>query len=143
MTFRCAHTQFANAINDPQSGYIGTGNVVSNTQHSTFVRAFSETDSNGWSFPAGRLRDHDLSLFAGIIPHGVASRVKAITTCKSVILYRFRHHAGRRVTEHGWLITTTDHVELARFVTGPTWKSEDVMRAVAKALTVRDTSLAA
>lgn len=143
MTFQCAHTGFAAAINDPNSGYLGTGNVVSNTQHSTFVRAYNDTSRNGWEVPEGRLRDFDLSLFAGIIPSPVAAKVRALTTCKPVILYRFRHHAGRRVTEHGWLITTTDHVELARFVTGPTHKSADVLRAVATYLTQPDTAQAA
>ena len=143
MTFQCAHRSFTAAIEDVTHGYLGRGNVISNTQHSTFVRAATETGCNGYFFEPGRLRDFDLSLFDRLLPNDVCAYARAITTSKSIILYRFFHWKGQERTEHGWLITDTGHRELRRFVTGPTWKSRDVMRAVAESITVQDQLIAA
>lgn len=44
-----------------QTNYIGTGNVIANTQFSTFVRPFTETKCNGYDFQEGHLQNYDLN----------------------------------------------------------------------------------
>jgi len=127
MTFVCAHSGFMNAVNDPEYGFIGTGNVMSNTQSSTFVRSYDTIECNGFTFEPGRLQKYDMAFFNGAIPRQVAAVVRAETQQKDVILYRFFHYRARTRVEHGWVVTSTDHQLIRSFFTGPTWKSMDVI----------------
>ena len=131
MTFRCAHRGFTKAVNDPEWGFIGTGNVSSNTQNSTFVRSFDTTECNGFTFKPDKLRTFDLGHFRTGIPSQVKRCVLRETTTSDVILYRFFHYRGRFCVEHGWVITRTDHRLIRSFVTGPTHKSHDVIAKAA------------
>jgi len=120
MTFHCAHAGFTAAINDPEWGYLGRGNVMSNTQSSTFVRAATETFCNGFYSEPGRLRDFDLAFFGEGIPAEVATYVRAKSQTDELIVYRFYHYRRRTRIEHGWLVTSRDHKFLQSFITGPT-----------------------
>ena len=57
MTFACAHGAFTEAVNHPDHGLIARGNVMSNTQASTYVRRFDAIECNGHVFEPGRLRE--------------------------------------------------------------------------------------
>ena len=134
MTFLCTHRGFATAVNDPDHGYLGRGNVMSNTQSSTFVRPVTETHCNGFEFKPGDLRNYDLAFFNGAMPSPVARDVRARSETTGLIVYRFFHWHRRRRIEHGWLVTTRDHRLLSRFVTGPTAKSADVVARASDAI---------
>lgn len=127
MTFHCAHRGFTAAINDPDWGYLGRGNVMSNTQSSTYVRPATETVCNGRVCAPGQLRNFDLAFFNGAMPPDVARDIRAHSETAGLIVYRFFHYRGRLRVEHGWLITTRDHKFLRSFVTGPTWRSADAV----------------
>lgn len=135
MSFTCASKGFTAAARHPEFGYLGRGNVISNVQRSTFIRARTETTCNGYIFAPGRLRDYDLSVFGSDLPKQVRSRALALTETRPAILYWFFHWQGRVRVAHGWLLTDTDYLELWRCVTGATWKSGDVLAAAARDIT--------
>jgi len=135
MTFHCAHKGFTDAVNDPNWGYIGAGNVMSNTQSSTYVRSFDEVGCNGFNFEPGKLRNFDLAHFSAGIPSHVKRFVLGETDTSDVILYRFFNYRGRFRVEHGWVVTKTDHSLIRSFITGPTWKSADVIANAVLAIT--------
>lgn len=135
MSFTCTSKGFTAAARHPEFGYLGRGNVISNVQRSTYIRARSATRCNGYTFEPGRLRDHDLSFFGSHMPPRVRSRILALSEHRDLIAYWFFHWQGRVRVEHGWLLTDTDHLELWRWVTGATWKSSDVLEAVARDIT--------
>lgn len=135
MSFTCASKGFTAAARHPEFGYLGRGNVISNVQRSTYIRARSETRCNGYTFAPGRLRDHDLAFFGFHMPTCVRSHIVALTETRDLVAYWFFHWQGRARVEHGWLVTDTAHHELWRLVTGATWKSGDVLEAVARDIT--------
>lgn len=135
MTFQCAHHGFMRAVNHPDRGYLGPGNVMSNTQSSTFVRSHDTTSCNGFEFEPGRLRRFDLGFFNGAMPRHVERYVSEQTQTRDVIVYRFFHYHRQRRCEHGWVVTTNDHALLRSFVTGPTYKSGDVIAQVLSRIT--------
>lgn len=132
MTFQSGHRAFDAAVNHPDHGYIGRGNVSTPTQHSSFIRALCRTDCDGSTFTPGQLRDADLRKFKAQIPYPVRKVVLRETLTRDVILYRFFHRRGRARIDHGWIVTTTDHAEIFRSVTGPTFKSRRVIEAAAQ-----------
>lgn len=129
MDFQCAHKGFSDGANHPTSGYIGRGNVFSDVQTSTYVRAFNQTDCNGMTFPIGQLRNFDLATFRDKIPRDVKNAIYAATTDHDVIVYQFFHFRERRRVEHGWLVTDRENTLIYEAVTGPTWRSHDVIHA--------------
>jgi len=119
-----------------QTNLIDTGNVYSNTQTSSYVRPYSETECNGFTRPPGHLRDFDLKGFDHM-PHRVKCYILSVTQDRPVIVYKFFHHTNRGRITHGWVITTTapEYRKLMSFVTGPTWKSESVIAEAIKYIT--------
>lgn len=59
MKFATGHKDFDRAANSG-GGLILTGNVISNSMYGFHVRAFNETECNGFTFPVGRLQQFDL-----------------------------------------------------------------------------------
>ena len=135
MTFHCAHRGFMNAVNDPDWGYLGPGIVMSNTQSSYFVRSYNTTSCNGFEFGPGRLRRHDLGFFNRAMPRQVERCVTRQTETRDVIVYRFFHYRGRLRCEHGWVVTARDDSLIRFFVTGPTYKSADVIARIIPEIT--------
>lgn len=135
MTFQCAHTGFARAVTHPVHDNIGRGNVMSNTQSSTYVRSYDQTHCNGFDFEPGRLREFDLGFFGRDVPSSVLTMARSLTKTADVIVYRFFHWQRRVRITHGWLITNRDHETLWRLVTGPTWKSAAALDAAEAVIT--------
>lgn len=109
-----------------------TGNVISDTQLSLFVRARNETACNGFTFPVGHLMETDLKSFTGPGSE-VAKRFirNVIDDDTRVILYKIRHWSpGQGEVVHGWVVTDTDYRFIRRFDCGPTRKSRQVLDAV-------------
>lgn len=95
---------------DRQTNCISTGNVVSNTQFSSFVRPFGETECNGTHFHPGELLDFDMKPFKTYrIPHEVARILYDKGRDRSMILYLFRTFEGTDPVPFLWVITTKDH----------------------------------
>jgi len=120
MLFESGHKTF-----DRQVDCISTGNVIGHVQLSFHIRAYTETECNGFTRPPGHLRAFDLKTWN--LPIRVRDRVLKETEDKSVWLYEFRHWTGNRKIVHGYVITSYDHRLLAKFLTGPTYKSVSVI----------------
>ena len=114
---------------DRQTNVIMTGNVIANTQHSGFIRAWQQTEVNGLTRDPGHLQNWNLGGFQNIPAH-VKKYIREQAHARSVILYRFFYHNGRRAITHGWVVTTDNHTLLRSFITGPTDKSRYVIQEV-------------
>ena len=115
--------------------YVGTGNVVSDVQTSSFIRARTEVECNGFPFPEGELRQSDLRVFKYDhgLPLDIERAVLEATENEQAILYRFQHHAGGQRVVHGYVLTRDGsqcHELLWSRTTGPTQKSYHVMQAM-------------
>lgn len=132
---RTGHRSF-----DAKIDYVGTGNVISNVQHSAFIRAASNTWCNGFSWSPGVLRDADLKSFRQL-PHHIRRRILEATQDEQAILYMFRHRqvdrqADREVV-HGYVLTRDQegqYERLGHWVTGPTAKSHDIIETMMQAV---------
>ena len=120
------------ALFDKNCDYIGVGNVISNAQNSSYIRAYYNTTCNGHFFRPGELQDADLlpfNLSTPPPPRHVIRAVKELALDRSVILYRFRSWTSPRqaATYHGYVVTDERHRLLRYFVTGPTSRSRRVI----------------
>lgn len=88
-----------------EKDYNGTGNVVSYTQLSGFVRPFNATECNGFAFPAGHLRDSDMGRYKFYdVPYAVKEILKNnpdTTYC----LYVIRDSHRGSMHQHGVVLT--------------------------------------
>ena len=91
-----------------ERGYVGQGNVISDTQFSSYVRAHDETACNGFTFAPGHLRAYDVKGFAHY-PHAV--QLLRGRTDKTV-LYAWR----RGSVDYGATLATVDGVILSRVI---------------------------
>lgn len=85
---------------DKQTNYIGRGNVISNTQHSNYIRPYSETECNGQINEKGHLTNYDLQYFS--IPNWL--RKKIIENDEQVCLYEFMTYRNGEENIIGWLV---------------------------------------
>ena len=92
-----------------QTNCISTGNVAANTQYSSFIRPWKETECNGRVNPEGHLMEFDLKAFKGF---HIPKKIKDVLTDRnregSVILYMFFVTVKDTVCPFGWVITTYD-----------------------------------
>lgn len=121
---------------------VSTGNVSGGGQTSSYIRAFNNTECNGFTRIPGYLQKWDLDGFTNL-PEKVRSYVQSVAHSESVILYEFYHRnpnykegyyrRGRfhsKFITHGYVVTDYRNKLLRTFVTGPTYKSELVIQAV-------------
>lgn len=133
-TFESGHKTFDRIANRHS---VVTGNVLSDVQTSFFIRPYTETECNGFTREPGHLRNFDLEPFRKIgTPRHVLDYVRSVTENTPVILYRFFHHNnnGDKIV-HGYVVTTTDYELLKFFVTGPTYKSHNIIAEAIKFIT--------
>jgi hypothetical protein len=109
-----------------QTNCIATGNVISNTQVSRYIRAFSDVRTMGPPVVPGYLQKWDLAGFPGL-PRFVREAIESCAVDESVILYKFRHFSGNREIVNGWVVTDVEYDLIYCFVTGPTHKSWDIV----------------
>lgn len=131
MLFESGHKTFDNQVD-----CISTGNVIGHVQLSFHVRAYTETECNGFVRPPGHLRSFDMKKWR--LPTDVRDRVLKETETTSVWLYEFRHWTAKGKIVHGYVITSNDHELLAEFVTGPTYKSGLVINEAVTYVTARE-----
>lgn len=121
-----------------QCDYIGTGNVYSNTQTSSYIRSVDTVECNGRISQPGHLRNFDLKQFERLLRPSDRSRVDKYKN-RQIILYVFFHYRKHHLPLfqskpakhiHGIVITGDSHELLDRWIVGPTWKSNDIIEAV-------------
>lgn len=102
---------------DNQTNCISTGNVISNTQYSSFIRPFRETECNGRTNPCGHLMNFDLAPFRN---YYIPEKIKSILLDKerkdSVILYMFYTTRQYRTVPFCWIVTDRDYNLLSSVV---------------------------
>ncbi len=136
------HKAFDRAANG-QSGYVGKGNVISLNQYSCHVRAWNDTECNGFTFAPGHLQTADLGIIRENYP-GAYRQVEAFVKKpdshfrnNAGWVYVVRHFANRKPVLHGVLVTSLDNKRLAVFSRGQVsadrremQKSQGVMEAM-------------
>lgn len=122
MLFESGHKTF-----DRQVDCISTGNVIGHVQLSFYIRAYTETRCNGLTWPPGHLRAFDLGNWPQLPSH-VRDRVIRESEAKDVWLCELRHWTSRdKKIVHGYILTDHSYNLLAKFVAGPTHKSQLVI----------------
>lgn len=135
-----AHKGFNAEANHPTRGYVGTGNVISGVQRSTFVRAASRTRCNGFRFREGELRESDMKLFKRM-PWNMRRRIDELSADRDLIVYEFSSPVqGGAPKVHGWLITDSfyRHLETACL---PGQKAMSVLHDMQRRLSWSDATL--
>jgi hypothetical protein len=116
MDFESGHKTF-----DRQTNYLGTGNVLANTQHSSYIRSANDFDCPPLKdIKKGQLRDLDLKSFTYVtavrLPYLVEKYIKEVTEDQPIILYQLRHFNNGEKKVDGYIITDTNYNHLATFV---------------------------
>ena len=100
-----------------QTNCITTGNAVCNTQLSMYIRPYSETKCNGYTFKPGELLEEDLKPFRKYdIPEWVLARLEDHGRKDSNILYMFSTYVKNPYRTLGsvrmpflWVVTSPGH----------------------------------
>lgn len=94
---------------DKQTNYIGTGNVISNTQVSSFIRPYCETKCNGFDFNPGELLQSDLRVYSKM-PNKARDILINKDRTEGYIYYQF-YVSGEPTF---WIITDKNHGFISR-----------------------------
>ena len=104
---------------DKQTNCISTGNVYANTQYSSFIRPWKETECNGFTNPEGHLMNFDMKPFRNFrIPKCIMEILKNKERAESYILYMFFIvNKEKHVEPFGWVVTDYHHKHVTSCVT--------------------------
>lgn len=131
MLFESEHKTF-----NAKTNCISTGNVIANTQNSTFIRGYENTSCNGQSWERGHLQAVDLKPWSHLLPSYVRKAlIELASGTDSVILYMFKHRIGSKLVIHGFIVTDCNYNELKRFYINNNQKSYSVICEAAKYVT--------
>jgi hypothetical protein len=138
MHFESAHKTF-----NKQTDLITEGNVWSTTQHSGYIRPYTEVECNSFTFKPGDLQTADLKPFLDYqVPYRVIEEVRKLTHNRaSSILYLFKHYSGGlhgpRINDG--LLLTTGHTEgykeIKRWYLNQDWRAQDAFCEAIKYVT--------
>ena len=105
MLFESLHKTF-----NKQIDCISHGNVWGDVQYSNYIRAYTETECNGFTSPEGHLQKFDLESFYNLrVPSYILDQVKELTHNQKGILYLFKHfNKGERVLD-GLVLTNANY----------------------------------
>lgn len=118
---------------DRQTNIISDGNSIANTMIGWHIRSRSETECNGFTSPPGHLRDFDLAPFRSRnMSRHVLKYVLSVTEKSPIWLYEFFHYNSNRRVTHGYVIVAKNGMLMHKFVTGPTYKSWNIIEECAK-----------
>lgn len=113
--------------------HLGTGNVLSDAQVSSFIRSKTTTECNGFTNPPGHLREWDLKSYFPQLPQHIKKQVLELTETDDIVLYRFFHwNHGKRI-EHGYIATRSfdrNYAFIKSWVTGVRHTSHQILEAV-------------
>lgn len=126
MHFESPHRTF-----NRQTQCISTGNVIANTQYSNYIRAYSETECNGFDFALGHLQDYDLTknIVASSLPSHIREEIRRLTRENGGIVYNFHHWTftpkGEGRIDDGIVLTTRhdDHRLVKVWYLNQNWKA--------------------
>lgn len=90
---------------DKQTNCISYGNVIANTQYSSYIRPWKRVECNGHTFREGHLLNTDIQHF-GPLPRRIRDLLYDPEREKSVILYEFFVHKEYVKDIIGWVVTT-------------------------------------
>lgn len=100
---------------DNQTNLISTGNVISNTQYSSFIRPWKERKCNGCDFPEGQLMNFDLKFFSNI-PQAIEDYLRDKNREDNAILYRFSICRDEQCYPFCWIVTDSNNKLIMRRV---------------------------
>ena len=100
---------------DKQTVLISTGNVLSPTQHSSYIRPWNEVDNYGYKGVPGQFCKYDMNGF-NQIPEHIRSIIYDEGRETSVILYEFRVWHGNEEKEIIGHVLTTGHDEGYKYI---------------------------
>jgi len=122
---------------DRQTNLFATGNVYANTQYSSFIRPWKQTECNGFTNPEGHLMDFDLKAYdRWHMPQDIEDYLKDKEREDSVILYMFFIvNKENHVEPFCWAITDKDyHLVMHCIQRGYKQSYQRRLRAAAEAL---------
>ena len=91
-----------------QTNYISYGNVIANTQYSSFIRPYGQTACNNHNFSEGELMRSDLKYFRNI-PASIKNKLYAKDRKESYILYEFFVYRNGNKDIIGYVLTDNNH----------------------------------
>lgn len=109
------HIETGYKLFDKQTNVISYGNVYANTQTSSYIRPYMETECNGKTFSPGELLKADLRMVFGNnvggyndLPWGMRRKLEDTSRAGQLILYKF--YVWKRGREYviGWVLTDCD-----------------------------------
>lgn len=100
------HATFDKAANNPETGHVGEGTVMSSVQRSYNIRPYDRAEANGRDYERGELQKADLDVFRKSGP-GALGMFRKLSMDREIIAYEFLTptREGRRVI--GWVATDT------------------------------------
>ena len=114
-----------------QTNYIGTGNVYANTQTSSYIRAWNDTNNYGYIGKPGEFLKFDLKPF-GNIPEKIRTILFDKERSESYILYNFHIWNNGHKENVCWILTDYNHNYISGCIScgyGQSyWKRESVFQ---------------
>lgn len=93
---------------DKATNYISKGNVMANTQYSSYIRSYNEVKNGNYTGKLGDFLKYDLQFFKNVNPR-IMNILNDKTREKSMILYQF--NIGNVIIGH--ILTDYDHNYIA------------------------------
>lgn len=130
MKFESLHKTF-----NRQVSCISTGNQIGNTVYSSYIRAYNDTECNGYTNPKGHLQEYDLGWLVEEAPRETKDFIRRQEKNRRFILYVFFHwNNGTRII-HGVVITDTEYNHVRTFYTRNNYKSRSILEEAKKYIT--------
>lgn len=122
------------------SFYVGTGNVSSCVQRSSFIRAFGMREGNGGRFAPGELMEHDLKTMRGTFLSPLMGRaIRDPERTSPLILYHFFLPSAKGRVDLGTVLTEKDYRHVAHVSPNVTQKRAAAFRDLAARVSWVDT----
>ena len=116
---------------DEQTNLLTDGNILANTMAGRYIRGANNVAhwKKGESYPVGHLQEFDISYFDYFgIPKRIRTHVKSVLQDDSGWLCCLFHtNRNHKMVVHGWVLCSRDAELMDYWVTGPTYKSYNVV----------------
>lgn len=95
---------------DKQTNYLSSGNVISSTQYSNYIRPYNEiVNPIGNKVEKGHLRNYDLKYFSkNLMTNGFKDWLDNLTKNTKVIIYEYFIYRNRDKEVIGWLVQSAE-----------------------------------
>jgi len=103
---------------DKQTNLITNGNVISNTQASSYIRSYHEIECNGFFKEKGYYQDYDIKPFKKYLKPYQIEMIKQETKKEGGILYLFYiTNKENKLDPIGYILTTRDYYFICQGLT--------------------------